>query len=136
MEKKKNRKKLFRKSVFLKDMNNNSIESIKEYSSNSSSKIKEESNNSFEEKMQNFIEIIKRLKKGEKLNFDDIDDLKNQRNKRSKKEKAKEKRMQGFLDDLNEYRDMNISKRKKNNNFSYKMPLLISTNADIDKNNI
>ena len=136
IKKKKNRKNLFRKSVFLKDMNNNSIESIKEYSSNSSSKIKEESNNSFEEKMQNFIEIIKRLKKGEELNFDDIDDLKNQRNKRSKKEKAKEKRMQGFLDDLNEYRDMNISKRKKNNNFSYKMPLLISTNADIDKNNI
>ena len=135
VKKKKNRKKLFRRSIFLKDINHNIVESIKEYSSNSSSKIKEESSYSFEEKMQNFIDKIKKLKKSKEFDLDDIDELNIQRNKRDKKEKEKENRMQGFLHTLNEYRDTNKIQRKKNNNFSYKMPLLISTNSDIDKNN-
>ena len=135
VKKKKNRKKLFRRSIFLKDINHNIVEPIKEHSSNSSSKIKEESSYSFEEKMQNFIDKIKKLKKSKEFDLDDIYELNIQRNKRDKKEKEKENRMQGFLHTLNEYRDTNKIQRKKNNNFSYKMPLFISTNSDIDKNN-
>ena len=135
VKKKKNRAKLFRKSKFLNEVN--IALPIKEFSSSSSnSVIKEESDKSFEEKVQTFIERIKKLKKGEELNTNEIDELimKN-RNIRDKKQKEKENRMQGFLHMLNEYRDMNNDLRKKNNNFSYKVPILIRANSDIDLNN-
>ena len=56
----------------------------------------------------------------------------NQKNVRNKKEKEKEIRMQGFMNKLNEYRDMNKSTRKKYNNFAYKVPILIMANSEGD----
>ena len=123
------RGKLFKKSNFLKEVINN--EPIKENNySSSDSEIKEESDNSFENKMQKLINRIKKLKKGEELNINEIERIVNQKNERNPKEKAKEIRMQGFLHTLNEYRDMNKNQRIKNDNFSYKVPILIKTNSD------
>ena len=137
IKKKKDRGKLFRKSIFLKDIKDHNITPIKESSSSSTSEIKEESNKnnkSFEEKMQNFIDRIKKFKKGDEINMNEIDELISQRFKRDEKEKEKEIRIKGFLHKLNEYRDMNNKKRKKHNNFSYKEPINIMTNSGKDLN--
>ena len=137
IKKKKDRGKLFRKSIFLKDIKDHNITPIRESSSSSTSEIKEESNKnnkSFEEKMQNFIDRIKKFKKGDEINMNEIDELINQRFKRDEKEKEKEMRIKGFLHKLNEYRDMNDKKRKKHNNFSYKEPINIMTNSGKDLN--
>ena len=83
--------------------------------------------------MQTFIERIKKLKKGEKLNLNEIERILNQKNDRGEREKDKEIRMQGFMNTLNDYRDMNKNIRMKNDNFSYKVPLLISSNSKNDK---
>ena len=80
--------------------------------------------------MQKLINRIKKLKKGEELNINEIERIVNKKNERNQKEKAKEIRMKGFLHTLNEYRDMNKDKRKRNDNFSYKVPILIKTNSD------
>ena len=136
IKKKKNRGKLFRKSVFLKDINNQNITPIRESSSSSSStsEIKEEPKKSFEEKMQYFIDRIKKFKKGDEINMNEIDELISQRFKRDEKEKEKEIRIKGFLHKLNEYRDINKIRRKKHNNFSYKEPINIMTNSGKDIN--
>ena len=136
IKKKKNRGKLFRKSVFLKDINNQNITPIRESSSSSSStsEIKEEPKKSFEEKMQHFIDRIKKFKKGDEINMNEIDELISQRFKRDEKEKEKEIRIKGFLHKLNEYRDINKIRRKKHNNFSYKEPINIMTNSEKDIN--
>ena len=135
VKKKKYRAKLFRKSHFLNEViNTEPIEPIKENNDSSSeSEIKEESDHSFENKMQTFIERIKKLKKGEKLNLNEIERILNQKNERDEREKDKEIRMQGFMNTLNDYRDMNKNIRMKNDNFSYKVPLLISSNSKNDK---
>jgi hypothetical protein len=135
VKKKKYRAKLFRKSNFLNEVINSvPIEPIKENNDSSSeSEIKEESDHSFENKMQTFIERIKKLKKGEKLNLNEIERILNQKNERDEREKDKEIRMQGFMNTLNDYRDMNKNIRMKNDNFSYKVPLLISSNSKNDK---
>ena len=41
--------------------------------------------------------------------------------------------MQGFMNTLNDYRDMNKNIRMKNDNLSYKVPLFISSNSKNDK---
>ena len=135
IKKKKNRKKLFRKSRFLNDVrNNDDILPIKENNySSSESIIKEESDNSFEDKMQKLINRVKKLKKGEESNTNEVEKIMNQKNERNKKEKEKEIRKQGFLHTLNEYRDMNKNQRKKNDNFYYKVPIQITANSDGDK---
>jgi hypothetical protein len=103
----------------------------KEYSS-SESIIKEESTHSFEDKIQTLIDRVKKLKKGEELNLNEAEIILDKKNLRNKKEKEKENRMQGFLYSLNEYRDMNKNTRKKNDNFCYKVPILIMANSDGD----
>jgi hypothetical protein len=132
VKKKKYRAKLFRKSNFLNEVINTvPNEPIKENNDSSSdSEIKEESEHSFENKMQKLINRIKKLKKGEELNINEIERIVNKKNERNQKEKTKEIRMRGFLNTLNEYRDMNKDKRKRNDNFSYKVPILIKTNSD------
>ena len=134
IKKKKNRGKLFRKSKFLKDVVDNDIiipKKENDYSS-SESVIKEESNNSFEDKMQTLIDRVKKLKKGEELNINEVENIMNQKNIiRNKKEKQKENRIQGFMNTLNEYRDMNKNSRKRNN-FFYKVPILIMANSEGD----
>lgn len=135
VKKKKKRGKLFRKSFFFRDViGNNELPKDNNYSS-SDSVIKEESNNSFEEKMETLINRIKKLKKGEELNINEIDQLINKKDIRNQKEKEKEIRMQGFLHTLNEYRDMNYNQRKNKDHFSYKVPILIRANSDIDGSN-
>ena len=129
VKRKKYRSKLFKKSNFLKEVVNNDPIKENNYSS-SYSEIKEESEHSFENKMQKLINRIKKLKKGEELNINEIERIVNKKNERNLKEKAKEIRMRGFLHTLNEYRDMNKDKRKRNDNFSYKVPILIKTNSD------
>ena len=134
VKKKKNRGKLFRKSKFLKDVADNDIIIPKRENDYSSSEsiIKEESHNSFEDKMQTLIDRVKKLKKGEELNINELENIMNQKNNlRNKKEKEKENRMQGFMNTLNEYRDMNKNSRKKNN-FFYKVPILIIANSEGD----
>ena len=135
VKKKKYRAKLFRKSNFLNEVINTvPIEPIKENNDSSSeSEIKEESDHSFENKMQTFIDKIKKLKKGEKLNSNEIEKILNQKNERDEREKDKENRMQGFMNTLNDYRDMNKNIRMKNDNLSYKVPLFISSNSKNDK---
>ena len=134
VKKKKKRGKLFRKSFFFRDViGNNELPKDNNYSS-SDSVIKEESNNSFEEKMETLINRIKKLKKGEELNINEIE-LLNKKDIRNQKEKEKEIRMQGFLHTLNEYRDMNYNQRKNKDHFSYKVPILIRANSDIDGSN-
>ena len=135
IKKKKYRKKLFRKSRFLNDVqNNDDILPIKENNySSSESIIKEESDHSFEDKMQKLINRVKKLKKGEELNINEVEKIMGQKNERNQKEKEKEIRMQGFLHTLNEYRDMNKNQRKKNDNFYYKVPIQIMANSDGDK---
>ena len=132
VKKKKNRAKLFRKSKFLKDVIDNDIIIPKrehDYSS-SESMIKEESNNSFEDKMETLIDRVKKLKKGEELNINEIEKIMNQKNYiRNKIEKDRENRIQGFMNTLNEFRDMNKNSRKKNN-FFYKVPILIMANSE------
>ena len=135
IKKKKYRGKLFRKSRFLNDFENNvGILPIKENNySSSESEIKEESDHSFEDKIQKLINKVKKLKKGEELNLNEVERIMNQKNERNEKEKEKEIRMQGFLHTLNEYRDMNKNIRKKNDNFNYKVPIQIMANSDRDK---
>ena len=134
IKKKKNRGKLFRKSKFLKDVVDNEIiipKKENDYSS-SESVIKEESNNSFEDKMQTLIDRVKKFKKGEELNINEIENIMDQKiNIRNKSEKVKENRIQGFMNTLNEYRDMNKNSRKKKN-FFYKVPILIMANSEGD----
>ena len=137
VKKKKYRAKLFKKSVFLKEVNNNVLIPINENNySNSESEIKEESDHSFEDKMQTFINKIKKLKKGEELNFNEIDRIINPRNHKTKKEQLKEMRIKEFLNTLNEYRDNNKNQRIKNDYYTYKEPILIKTTADGDKYSI
>ena len=133
VKKKRNRAKLFRKSKFLNDVMNTVVIPKQENNYSSSiSEIKEESNHSFEDKMQTLIDRVKKLRKGEELNLNEIEKIMNQKNVRNKKEKEKEIRMQGFMNKLNEYRDMNKSTRKKYNNFAYKVPILIMANSEGD----
>ena len=132
VKRKKYRGKLFKKSNFLKEIINN--EPIKENNySSSDSEIKEESDHSFEDKMQTFINRIKKLKKGEEFNFHEIERILNPKNLRNQKEKVKQMRMREFLSTLNEYRDINKNQRIKNNYYSYKVPILITTSYDGDK---
>jgi hypothetical protein len=133
VKKKRNRAKLFRKSKFLNDVMNTVVIPKQENNYSSSiSEIKEESNHSFEDKMQTLIDRVKKLRKGEELNLNEIEKIMNQKNVRNKKEKEKEIRMQEFMNKLNEYRDMNKSTRKKYNNFAYKVPILIMANSEGD----
>ena len=83
--------------------------------------------------MQKLINRVKKLKKGEESNTNEVEKIMNQKNERNKKEKEKEIRKQGFLHTLNEYRDMNKNQRKKNDNFYYKVPIQITANSDGDK---
>ena len=135
VKKKKYRAKLFKKSNFLKEvMTNDVIIPINENNySDSESEIKEESDHSFEDKMQTFINRIKKLKKGEEFNFHEIERILNPKNLRNQKEKVKQMRMREFLSTLNEYRDINKNQRIKNNYYSYKVPILITTSYDGDK---
>ena len=82
--------------------------------------------------METLINRIKKLKKGEELNINEIDLLINKKDIRNQKEKEKEIRMQGFLHTLNEYRDMNYNQRKNKDHFYYKVTILIIANSDID----
>ena len=131
IKKKKYRGKLFRKSQFLNEVNKEIIPIKENNYSSSESEIKEESEHNFEDKMQNFINRIKKLIKGEELNLDEIELIMNQKNERNQKEKEKEIRMREFLHTLNEYRDMNKNIRIKNDNFSYKLPIIITSYSDI-----
>ena len=82
--------------------------------------------------MQTLIDRVKKLKKGEELNINEVENIMNQKNIiRNKKEKQKENRIQGFMNTLNEYRDMNKNSRKRNN-FFYKVPILIMANSEGD----
>jgi hypothetical protein len=131
-KKRKKEENYFENLFFFRDViGNNELPKDNNYSS-SDSVIKEESNNSFEEKMETLINRIKKLKKGEELNINEIDLLINKKDIRNQKEKEKEIRMQGFLHTLNEYRDMNYNQRKNKDHFSYKVPILIRANSDID----
>ena len=138
VKKKKKRGKLFQKSIFLKDVVHSvNLPPNDNYSSSSSEIItKKEENNSFDEKMENFINRVKKLKKGEQLNYHEIEELiKNQKQGLEDKEKEKEIRMKEFINKLNEYRDMNKNNRKKKDIFSYKEPILID-NLIVNSNDI
>ena len=138
VKKKKKRGKLFQKSIFLKDVVHSvNLPPNDNYSSSSSEIItKKEENNSFDEKMENFINRVKKLKEGEQLNYHEIEELiKNQKQGLEDKEKEKEIRMKEFINKLNEYRDMNKNNRKKKDIFSYKEPILID-NLIVNSNDI
>ena len=85
------------------------------YSSSSSEIItKKEENNSFDEKMENFINRVKKLKKGEQLNCHEIEELmKNQKQGLEDKEKEKEIRMKEFINKLNLSRKENMKEKEE-----------------------
>ena len=134
VKKKKKRGKLFQKSIFLKDVVHSvNLPPNDNYSSSSSEIItKKEENNSFDEKMENFINRVKKLKKGEQLNYHEIEELiKNQKQGLEDKEKEKEIRMKEFINKLNEIKENNEQKKEKSENKNTEK----KSNEEIKENN-